>query len=112
MSTENNDLFKKLGVDIGDGKINIDMNQTKDFFSSLQSLFEGATENIKKDLSEGKVDMGENIGIKIDKENINIDLAKTKNFIENLGKTFEGFISEIDKSVQNVKDELVKTQTK
>jgi len=56
--------------------------------------------------------MGENIGIKIDKENINIDLAKTKNFIENLGKTFEGFISEIDKSVQNVKDELVKTQTK
>jgi len=55
MSTENNDLFKKLGVDIGDGKINIDMNQTKDFFSSLQSLFEGATENIKKDLSEGKI---------------------------------------------------------
>ena len=46
MSTENNDLFKKLGVDIGDGKINIDMNQTKDFFSSLQSLFEGATEKV------------------------------------------------------------------
>ncbi|MEA1879312.1 MAG: hypothetical protein U9N11_01530 [Campylobacterota bacterium] len=102
MENNNNDLFKKLGVDIGDGKINIDMNQTKDFFSSLQSLFEGATENIKKDLSEGKVDMGENVGIKIDKENINIDLEKTKSFIEQLGKTIESFVDEIDKSVQNI----------
>ncbi|CAA6824984.1 MAG: Unknown protein [uncultured Sulfurovum sp.] len=106
MENEKNDLFKKLGVDIADGKINIDMNQTKDFFSSLQSLFEGATENIKKDLSEGKVDMGDNVGIKIDKENINIDLEKTKSFIEQLGKTIEGFVGEIDKSVQNISKDL------
>jgi len=102
MQEQDNDLFKKLGVDIGDGKINIDMNKTKDFFSSLQSLFEDATENIKKDLSEGKVDMSENIGIKIDKENINIDLEKTKSFIEELGKKIEGFIGEIDKAVDNI----------
>jgi len=102
MQEQDNDLFKKLGVDIGDGKINIDMNQTKDFFSSLQSLFEDATENIKKDLSDGKVDMSENIGIKIDKENINIDLEKTKNFIEELGEKIESFIEDIDKAVDNI----------
>lgn len=106
MENEKNDLFKKLGVDIGDGKINIDMNQTKDFFSSLQSLVEGATENIQKNLSEGKVDMGENVGIKIDKENINIDLEKTKSFIENLGKNIEVFVGEIDKSVENIAKDL------
>ena len=70
MNEQNNDLFKKLGVDIGDGKINIDMNQTKDFFNSLKTMFEGAAENIKSDLAEGKVDMAENVGIKIDKENV------------------------------------------
>ena len=109
MQEQNNDLFKKLGVDIGDGKINIDMNQTKDFFNSLQSIFEGAAENIKNDLAEGKVDMAENVGIKIDKEHINIDLEKTKSFMSNLGKLVEGFLGEIDKSVQNVKEELEKT---
>lgn len=111
-NNQNNDLFKKLGVDIGDGKINIDMNQTKDFFNSLQSMFEGAAQNIQNDLKEGKVDMAENVGIKIDKENINIDLEKTKNFMSNLGKLVEGFLGEMDKSVQNVKDELDKTTKK
>jgi uncharacterized protein YpuA (DUF1002 family) len=102
MNEQNNDLFKKLGVDIGDGKINIDMNQTKDFFNSLQNMFEGAAENIKSDLAEGKVDMAENVGIKIDKENINIDLEKTKSFIEEIGKKIEGFVAEIEKSVENI----------
>ena len=102
MNEHNNDLFKKLGVDIGDGKINIDMNQTKDFFNSLKTMFEGAAENIKSDLAEGKVDMAENVGIKIDKENINIDLEKTKSFIEDIGKKIEGFVAEIEKSVENI----------
>lgn len=102
MSEQNNDLFKKLGVDIGDGKINIDMKQTKDFFASLQSMFEGAAQNLQKDLSEGKVDMSDNVGIKIDKDNINIDLEKTKSFIEELGKKVENFVGEIDKSVENI----------
>ena len=103
MSEQNNDLFKKLGVDIGDGKINIDMNQTKDFFSSLQSMFEHTAQNIQKDLSEGKVDMADNVGIKIDKDNINIDLEKTKSFIESFGKKIEGFLAELEKSVEEIK---------
>ncbi|MCF6243671.1 MAG: hypothetical protein L3J43_01390 [Sulfurovum sp.] len=97
-----NDLFSKLGVDVGDGKINIDINQTKAFFNSLQSMFESAAENLKKDMADGKVDMSENVGIKIDKENINIDLEKTKDFMSNLGKLVEGFVGEIDKSMQNI----------
>ena len=99
---DNNDLFRKLGIDIGEGKINIDMNQTKDFFNSLKTMFEGTAENLKNDLSEGKVDMAENVGIKIDKEHINIDLEKTKSFIEDLGKKIEGFVAEIDKTIENV----------
>jgi len=102
MNEQNNDLFKKLGVDIGEGKINIDMNQTKDFFNSLKMVFEQSAENIQKDLAEGKVDMAENVGIKIDKENINIDLEKTKSFIAELGKKVESFLSEIDKAVDNI----------
>jgi len=103
MATDNNnDLFSKLGIEMGEGKLNIDINQTKDFLNSLKSVFEDTTETIKKDLVEGKIDMSENVGIKIDKEHINIDLSKTKNFIEELGKKMEIFIVEIDKAVDNI----------
>ncbi len=102
MPEKNKDLFEKIGVDISKDKINIDINQTKDFLSALQGLFQEKAESIKKDLDEGKVDMAENVGIKIDKEHINIDLTKTKSFIEELGKKIENFLGEIDKAVEHI----------
>ncbi len=102
MAEQDKDLFEKIGIDIGNDKINIDINQTKDFFNTLVKTFEGAAQKIQTDISEGKVDMAENVGIKIDKENINIDLEKTKSFIEDLGKKIEGFLGEIDRAVENI----------
>ena len=102
MAEQDKDLFQKMGIDIDNDKINIDLKQTKDFFNTLQKTFEGAAQNIQKDISAGKVDMAENVGIKVDKDNINIDLAKTKSFIEEMGKKVEGFIGEIDKAVENI----------
>jgi len=102
MAEQDKDLFEKMGVEIGDGKLNIDINKTKDFFNALKETFEKTAQNIQKDLSEGKVDMAENVGIKIDKENINIDLEKTKSFIESFGQKIEEFISEIEKSVDDI----------
>jgi uncharacterized protein YpuA (DUF1002 family) len=98
----NNDLFSKIGVDVGDGKLNIDINQTKAFLNALKETFEGKAHEIQKDLAEGKVDMAENVGIKIDKEHINIDLNQTKNFIESFGKKIEGFLAELEKSVEDI----------
>ena len=102
MVEQDKDLFQKIGIDIGNDKINIDITQTKDFLNTLIKTFEGAAQKIQTDISEGKVDMAENVGIKIDKENINIDLEKTKSFIEDFRKKIENFIGEIDKSVDNI----------
>ena len=102
MQDNNKDLFERIGIDISKDKINIDMNQTKDFFNSLKTLLDDATQNIKNDLADGKVDLGENVGIKIDKENINIDLTKTKSFIEDFGSKIEHFLQEIDIAVKNI----------
>lgn len=102
MAEQDKDLSSKLGIDISNNKINIDLNQTKHFLNTIKQTFEDTAQNIQKDISEGKVDMAENVGIKIDKENINIDLEKTKNFVEDLGKKIEGFLGEIDKVVENI----------
>ncbi len=102
MPQNNKDLFEKIGIDISTDKINIDINQTKDFFHTLQNAFEQGAKKIQDDIAEGKVDMAENVGIKVDKEHINIDLTKTKSFIEELGKKIEHFLGEIDKAVDNI----------
>ena len=102
MAKEEKDLNSKLGIDISNEKIHIDLNQTKSFFNDLKQTFEETAKNIKKDLAEGKVDMAENVGIKVDKEHIDIDLVKTQSFIEELGKKIEGFLEEIDKTVDNI----------
>ncbi len=102
MAEENKDLFEKIGVEIGNGKLNIDINKTKEFFNALKDTFENGAKNIQKDIAEGKLDMSENIGIKVDKKNINIDLEKTKVFIESLGHKIENFLTEIEKSVDDM----------
>jgi len=102
MPIKNQDLFEKIGVNISKDKIHIDINQTKDFFHTLQNTFEQTAQKMQDDITVGKVDMAANVGIKIDKDNINIDFSKTKNFIEELGKKIEHFLGEIDKAVENI----------
>jgi hypothetical protein len=93
---EKKEIFKKIGVDVSEDNINIDLGKTKDFFNSLQNTLEEKAENIQKDISEGKIDLEENMGIKIDGEQIDIDLKKAKSFIEEFGKKIEHFLGEID----------------
>jgi len=105
---EQNDLFKKIGIDIENEKIEIDLGKTKAFFNSLQSMLQQKAQKVQQDLTEGKLDMEESVGIKIDDEQIKIDLAKTKSFIEELGQRIEGFVQELDKTVEKTVNQLEK----
>ena len=100
MKNDDNTIFSKLGIDIDADKIHIEINKTKDFFNTLAQQLESSAQHIQKDISEGKLDLGEKVGVKIDKEHIDIDLVKTKSFVAELGKKVERFILEIDKSVE------------
>lgn len=93
---EKKELFEKIGVNVNEDNIHIDLAKTKDFFNSLQNTLEEKAETIQKDISEGKVDLQDNMGIKVDGEQIDIDLKKTKSFIEAFGKKIEHFLGEID----------------
>ena len=93
---EKKELFEKIGVNVSEDNINIDLGKTKDFFNSLQDTLQEKAETIEKDLSEGKVDLEDNMGIKVDGEHIDIDLKKTKSFIEEFGQKIEDFLGELD----------------
>ncbi len=93
---EKKELFEKIGVNVSDDNINIDLGKTKDFFNSLQETLQEKAETIQNDISEGKVDLEDHMGIKVDGEHIDIDLKKTKSFIEEFGQKVENFLAEID----------------
>ena len=93
---EKKEIFEKIGLNVSDDNINIDLGKTKDFFNSLQNTLQEKAETIEKDLSEGKIDLDDNMGIKVDGEHIDIDLKKTKSFIEEFGQKIEDFLAEID----------------
>ncbi len=99
MPQEKEEIFKKIGVDISENNINIDLTKTKDFFNTLQNTLQKKAETIEKDISEGKIDLEENVGIKVDNEHINIDLEKTKSFIESFGQKIEGFLAELEHTI-------------
>lgn len=105
--TNENDLFNRLGINVTDGKITIDTNQTKNFFNAIKSTFDSVAKNMEETIKQGKedgsIDM-ENVGIKVDNDKIDIDLKKTRSFIEELGKKAESFLTEIDTSIKEISD--------
>ena len=96
MPKEKEELFKKIGVDVSENNINIDIGKTKDFFITLQNKLQQKAEKMEQDISEGKLDLADEVGIKVDDEHIDIDLKKTRSFIAELGEKIEHFLGEID----------------
>ncbi len=95
-------LFDTLGIEVGEGKLNIDLTKTKSFFDALQSTLAAKAEKLQEDIAQGSVDLSEDVGIKVDNEQINIDLTKTKSFIEALGNKVAGLVQGIDQAVKEV----------
>ncbi|WP_294959177.1 hypothetical protein [Sulfurovum sp.] len=102
MPKEKEELFKKIGVDISDEKIDIDLVKTKDFFNTLQDKLQKKAESIQQDVLEGKIDLKDDIGIKVDDEHMDIDLKKTKSFIEAFGTKIEHFLAELDRTAEQI----------
>lgn len=102
MTNDNQDLFQRIGVDVRDDKIHIDLAKTKDFFSALEGILKSKAETIQDEIADGKIDFAKDVGIKVENEHIDIDLGKTKSFMEEFGKKIEGFIAELDTAVGNI----------
>jgi len=61
---ENRDVLKKIGVEINDEKIAIDLKKTKSFFTMLQELLQQKAQDLQKNLEEGKLEI-EDVGVRV-----------------------------------------------
>jgi hypothetical protein len=105
---ENNaSTLSKVGISMDDGKLIIDTNKAKDFFTQLADGFQETSKKIDKELKEGNLTATKAMGIEVSNEKLTIDINETKSFFESWGEKMESFSKEIDKltEVINSKDD-------
>jgi len=103
----NASTLSKVGISMDDGKLIIDTNKAKDFFTQLADGFQETSKKIDKELKEGNLTATKAMGIEVSNEKLTIDINETKSFFESWGEKMESFSKEIDKltEVINSKDD-------
>jgi len=93
----NASTLSKVGISMDDGKLIIDTNKAKDFFTELADGFQETSKKIDKELKEGNLTATKPMGIEVSNEKLTIDLNETKSFFESWGEKMESFSKEFDK---------------
>ena len=98
------DLLNKLGINVSDGEITINTNQTKDFFKSIKTSLDTAVQNAGESLKNRKDDKEKNIHkvVKVDNDIITIDTSKIQEFMKGLSKNAEGLVASVDSSIKDI----------
>jgi hypothetical protein len=99
---EKSDILELLGIKIEDGKIEIDTNKTKSFFSEIENKIKSNLENLQKSIEEGKLDLKDKVGIRVEKDKIEIDLKKGQEFLEELSNKFQNSLKEIESTIKKI----------
>ena len=100
-----NKIFDALGIELEDGKLEIDFNKTKSFLQGLEGVVKQKAQEIKKQLDEGKIDLKQSAGVQVDKDHIEIDIQKGKSFIENLGSKIGSFFEEVQNELKEMTED-------
>jgi|GEM_PF-2881785 hypothetical protein len=91
-------LMKKMGIDIGNGRITLDTAKSRSFFEKLGKSISGKTD---KHIPHTGNHAGEenDLGIHIEKDRIEINLYQTKKFLKELVETMEIMERELNGSL-------------
>jgi len=81
---EADDLLKKLGFDLSEEKVLIDINKTTHFFEQLEIEMHGKVDEIEKKIDNAEINFTKGIGIEITGNKIGIDLNKTRNMLQEI----------------------------
>jgi hypothetical protein len=99
---EKNSQLSAMGLQkYSDGKIIIDMNKTKNYFTKLATKMKSKIKAMNQEIESGNL-QEQDAGIEINQTHINIDLNKTQHFLDNFGKKMQGYVKEFEGMVQEL----------
>ena len=92
-------MLRKMGIEVGNGRIVIDTNRTRSYFEALErQLSRGMDRGVRK--AKQHASSVDDIGIHVGKDKVEIDLNKTKNFLKVWGESMKILGEELDRSLK------------
>jgi len=92
-------MLRKMGIEVGDGRIVIDTNRTRSYFEALErQIRHGVDQGVRK--ARQHASSVDDIGIHVSRDKVEIDLNKTKHFLKIWGESMKILGEELDRSLK------------
>jgi len=92
----NQSTLMKAGITMDDGKLIIDTNKTKEFFSKLANRFTIIYQKIDQELKEENLTSTKDMGFEMSSDTLSVDFNKTDSFFKGWSQKIEKFSKEIN----------------
>ncbi len=96
-----------IGIEVSQGRIIIDTNQTRQFLESLTRKLDKNLHKIETDLRNGRINSPNDIGVVITPDRIEVDINQTEKFMkkwirsmQSVGQQLENIFQELDRSLK------------
>ena len=91
-SNENHDLLKNMGFDFQGEKVEIDINQTDQFFKQIEIEMHSKAKKIEQKIKNAEINFTKGIGIEIEDNKIGIDLNRTRNMLQGINSLIKDIV--------------------
>lgn len=95
---ESNEILKKLGVNIEDTRISLDINKTADFLKQMEIEMHGRADEIQHKIEKADINFTRDIGIVLSNEKVEIDLNQTKKMFQEINILMKEVLLETNRS--------------
>ncbi len=96
-----------IGIEVSQGRIVIDTNQTRRFLESLTRKLDKNFQKIETDLRNGRINSPNDIGVVITPDRIEVDINQTEKFMkkwiksmQSVGRQLDNVFQELDRSLK------------
>ncbi len=96
IQAENPSAMNKIGISMQDGKLIIDTNKAKEFFTIFEKKIEDTSKRINREIREGNLTFSIPAGVEVTNKKVSIDINKTKSFFNSWGERMADFAKEFD----------------
>lgn len=82
--SQQNEILEKLGINIEEKRISLDMNKTADFLKQMEIEMHGRADEIQHKIEKADINFTRDMGIILSDEKVEIDLNKTKKMFQEI----------------------------
>jgi hypothetical protein len=83
-SNQQNEILEKLGINIEEKRISLDINKTAEFIKKMEIEMHGRADEIQHKIEKADINFTRDMGLVLSDEKVEIDLNKTKKMFQEI----------------------------